>query len=88
MTRTTRKYVLDTQIEGLGSAGYRVVGDLDDLRPRETAFGRATARPAKVTRAAVQLLAAELEVTERPDSVGRRARTLMGRIQGRRQGSA
>ena len=78
----------EQQIEGLGSAGYRVVGDLDDLRPRETAFGRATARPAKVTRAAVQLLAAELEVTERPDSVGRRARTLMGRIQGRRQGSA
>ena len=73
---------------GAGTAGYRMVGDLDDLRPRETAFGRATARPAKVTRAAVQLLAAELEVTERPDSVGRRARTLMGRIQGRRQGSA
>jgi hypothetical protein len=78
----------EQQIEGLGSAGYPVIGDLDDLRPRDNAFGRAKARPARVTRAAVQLLAAELELTERHDSVGRRARTLMGRIQGRRQGSA
>jgi hypothetical protein len=76
------------QIDGLRAAGYRVIGDLEDLQPRDTAFGRAKAQPARVTRAAVKLLAAELEGPERPDSVGRRARTLMGRIQGRRQGSA
>ena len=79
-------------IAGLDGAGYRVIGDLADLRPEAEAFGRAAAKPAKVTDAAVALLAVELTASRRPGKPGRparpdtvkgRARSLMGRIQGR-----
>lgn len=73
-------------ITGLEGAGYRVIGDLADLRPAAGSFGRAGAKPARVADAAVSLLAAELTGSKQPghpDSVRGRARSLMGRIQGR-----
>ncbi len=73
-------------IEGLHDAGYRVVGDLDDLRPERGSFGRAIVKPTKVADAAVAVLASELVATGSAESVRGRARSLLGRFQGRGTG--
>ena len=75
----------DEIVRGLEEAAYRVVGDLDDLRPEPDAFGPAGVKAAKVTDAAVTLLAAELVEPESTNGARGRARSLMDRFQGRRR---
>lgn len=71
-------------ISGLAAAGYPVIGCLADLRPADDSFGRAASVPGdNVADAAVALLATVLGETDRDETVGQKARLLLGRIHGR-----
>jgi hypothetical protein len=71
-------------ITALRSSEFHVIGDLDDLRPSEASFGRsAKAPPDKVAGAAVSLLAELLVSSDPREGPGDKARSLLGKLQGR-----
>ncbi len=73
-------------VAGLREAGYRVVGDLEDVFPEQQSFGRASVKPTKVVGAAVAMLADELTASAAQETVRTRARSLIGRLQARGSG--